>query len=72
MIHDAINKSKVAELYYKLVSPEKNYTPDQARKQFHQSEGRLNLKVVRQVVRQIYKEQISAIDSAIANRKSKA
>lgn len=55
-IHKAIIKAQVASRYYDIVSPGRNYPTQQALRQFRQDKN-IDLKIVRQVIANIFKEQ---------------
>lgn len=61
MIHKAIVKSEVAFRYYQEVSPDKKYPKEQARKQFQQDKN-IDLKIVRKILKEIFKEQMLLIN----------
>ena len=57
MIHQALSKSEIAYRYYQEVAPDRNYPKEQARKQFQQDRN-INVKVVRKILNDIFKEQL--------------
>jgi len=56
MIHEAFTKAYIAFRYYSIKHPERNYTSEQARKQFMQ-DNRVDKALVRKVIDQVYSEQ---------------
>lgn len=49
------NKSDIAESYYKIKHPERNYPRDQAKKQFFQDKN-IDKKVLRAIYKAVYEE----------------
>ncbi len=56
MIHDALNKSAIAERYYHIKHPERNYTRQEAVKRFNQ-DTKIDRQLLLQVVNDVFKEQ---------------
>lgn len=56
MIHEALNKSAIAERYYNIKHPERNYTRQDAVKQFAQ-DSQIDRQLLLQVVNDVFKEQ---------------
>lgn len=56
MIHEALNKSAIAERYYNIKHPERNYTRQEAVKQFAQ-DSQIDRQLLMQVVNDVFKEQ---------------
>lgn len=63
MIHPGFKRTEVARRYYSALDPKKEYTHEQARKQFWQDPN-INWPILLKVIDQIYKEQISLIRKA--------
>jgi hypothetical protein len=56
MIHEAFTKAYIAFRYYSIKHPERNYTSEQARKQFMQ-DNNVDKSLLRKVIDEIYSEQ---------------
>lgn len=54
-LKEIINIRNLASRYYKKTKPEKNYTPEQASKQWHQ-DNKKDMRVMRACVAEMWKE----------------
>jgi len=63
MIHEGFKRTEVAKRYYSLLYPEKEYTHEQARKQFWQDPN-IEWPILLKVIDQIHKEQLKLINEA--------
>jgi len=63
MIHEGYKRTEVAKRYYAILTPDKEYTPEQARKQFWQ-DPIIDWPTLNKVIDQIHKEQLKMINEA--------
>jgi hypothetical protein len=59
-IHKGFSQTEIADRYYKIVHPERNYPRAEASKRFFQDKN-IDSSIVKRIVKEITKEQLDSL-----------